>query len=283
MVMSLTPILPPLVSGLSRKEFAAFQTLIFQMTGISLSDAKQQMLVGRLARRVQALGCQSFSEYLNYLMKGKNAFELQVMINLVTTNETYFFREPKHFDFLQQRAKRHRHESKGAFRVWSAAASSGEEAYTIAMVLADTLGVHPWEVVGTDISTKVLATAQRGHYPLTRTEGIPLPLLKKYCRKGIRKQDGTLLVSKELRQRVHFKHCNLLDPLEDLGKFDVIFIRNLLIYFNLETKKKTIANVLPFLKKDGHLIVGHSESLKGVSYMLVPEMPSIYSRNCPPR
>lgn len=281
MVILSTHVLPPLVSSLSHKEFAAFQKLIFQMTGINLSDTKQQMLVGRLARRVQALGCQSFGEYFHYLMKAKNSFELQAMVNLVTTNETYFFREPKHFDFLQQRAKEHRHQSKGTFRVWSAAASSGEEAYTIAMVLADTLGKHPWEVVGTDISTKVLATAQRGHYPLTRTEGIPLELLKKYCRKGIRKQDGTLLVSKELRERVHFKHCNLLDPLEDLGKFDVIFIRNLLIYFNLETKKKTIANLLPFLKKDGYLIVGHSESLKGISQMLVPERPSIYSHNRP--
>lgn len=273
--------LPPLVTRLTRKEFASFQGLIFKMTGISLSEAKQDLLVGRLARRVQALGCHSFSAYFDYLSKGKNAAELQAMVNLVTTNETYFFREPQHFEFLQQQAAQHRREGKRAFRVWSAAASSGEEAYTVAMVLAETLGKRPWEVLGTDISTKVLATAQGGHYPMTRTEGIPLPLLKKYCRKGIRQQDGTLLVSKELRQRVQFLHCNLLAPTAVTGLFDVIFIRNLLIYFSLETKKRVIANLLPFLREGGHLIVGHSESLKGVSQALVQELPSIYRRQTP--
>jgi chemotaxis protein methyltransferase CheR len=269
------PVLPALATRLSRKEFAAFQTLIFQMTGISLSEAKQNLLVGRLARRVQALGCESFADYFAYLSKRKNAGELQAMINLVTTNETYFFREPKHFDFLQRQAKRHPR-SEGIFRSWSAAASSGEEAYTMAMVLAETLGRHPWQVVGTDISTKVLATAQGGHYPLTRTEGIPLPLLKKYCRKGIRQQDGTLLVARELRERVQFLHGNLLSPPQGLGQFNIIFLRNLLIYFNQETRKKVIANVLPFLKQGGHLIVGHSESLKGMHPALVQELPSIY-------
>jgi len=273
--------LPPLVTRLTRKEFAHFQELIFKMTGINLSEGKRNLLVGRLARRVQALGCESFGAYFDYLTKGKNAAELQAMVNLVTTNETYFFREPKHFDFLQQQAAQHRHEGKGTFRVWSAAASSGEEAYTVAMVLAETLGKRPWEVMGTDISTKVLTTAQGGHYPMARTEGIPLPLLKKYCRKGIRQQDGTLLVNKELRQRVQFLHCNLLAPTGVTGKFDVIFIRNLLIYFNIETKKKVIANLLPFLREGGHLIVGHSESLKGISSALVQELPSIYRRHAP--
>lgn len=267
--------LPALVTRLSRKEFAAFQTLIFQMTGISLSEAKQNLLVGRLARRVQALGCHSFADYFAYLSKRKNAAELQAMVNLVTTNETYFFREPKHFDFLQQRAQQHGRRQ-GPFRSWSAAASSGEEAYTMAMVLAETLGQQAWQVVGTDISTKVLATAQGGHYPLTRTEGIPLPLLKKYCRKGIRQQDGTLLVVRELRERVQFLHGNLLHPPQGLGRFDVIFLRNLLIYFNQETRRKVIANVVPFLKEGGHLVVGHSESLKGLHAALVPELPSIY-------
>lgn len=278
MAHSLCMPLPPLLTKLSGKEFTAFQTLIFQMTGISLSQAKKDLLVGRLARRVQALGCKSFAEYFDYLMKRKNAGELQAMINLVTTNETYFFREPRHFDFLQQCAAQRPRQNRDGFRVWSAAASSGEEAYTAAMVLAETLGQRPWEVVGTDISTKVLATAQGGHYPLTRTEGIPLSLLRKYCRKGIREQDGTLLVTKELRQRVQFLHCNLLAPASVTGQFDVILIRNLLIYFNLETKKKVIANLLPFLREDGYLIVGHSESLKGVTQALVQHLPSIYRR-----
>lgn len=262
--------------SISSREFSQFQKLIFDIAGISLSEAKKVLLVGRLAKRLRALGLRSFGEYFQHLSQEAQAHERQTMVDLITTNETYFFREPQHFDFL--RAKAARRARQGSFRVWSAASSSGEEAYSTAMVLADTLGLGPdsWEIVGTDISTKVLSAAHRGLYSLERTNGIPPALLKKYCLKGIMDQQGMLLVSRQLRERVQFMYCNLLQPQLIPGLFDVIFLRNVLIYFNQETKQKVIANLLPYLKRDGHLIIGHSESLHGISSALVAEQPTIY-------
>ena len=262
--------------SISSREFSQFQKLIFDIAGISLSEAKKVLLVGRLAKRLRALGLRSFGEYFQHLSQEAQAQERQTMVDLITTNETYFFREPQHFDFLREKAARCGRQ--GGFRVWSAASSSGEEAYSTAMVLADTLGLGQgsWEIVGTDISTKVLSAAHRGLYSLERTNGIPPALLKKYCLKGILDQQGMLLVARQLRERVQFMYCNLLQPQRVPGLFDVIFLRNVLIYFNQETKQKVISNLLPYLKRDGHLIIGHSESLHGISSALVAERPTIY-------
>ncbi len=259
---------------ISNAEFGMFQKLIFQIAGISITEAKKVLLVGRLSRRLKALDCLNFSQYYKHVTTGDCAAERQTMVDLLTTNETYFFREPKHFDHLRQLAASRR---KGnTFRAWSAASSSGEEAYTMAMVLAETLGNSPWEIVGTDISSRVLSKAQGGQYPLERTDGIPTHLLKKYCLKGIREQAGTLLIARELRERVTFQQSNLLQPARNLGQFDVIFLRNVMIYFESETKRKVIANLLPYLKSDGHFIVGHSESLNGLTSKLVTVAPTIY-------
>ncbi|WP_226472811.1 CheR family methyltransferase [Dechloromonas denitrificans] len=260
--------------AITKTEFAQFQKLIFQIAGISMSDAKQVLLVGRLSKRLKELDFRTFGEYFRHVTNEAEAQERQTMVDLLTTNETYFFREPKHFDFLRERAASHR--KGGTFRVWSAASSSGEEAYSMAMILAETLGDTPWEILGTDISTKVLAKAQYGQYPLERTDGIPINLLKKYCLKGLGKHAGTLLIAKELRQRVQFLHCNLMAPRHGLGQFDVIFLRNVMIYFESETKRKVIANLLPYLKRDGHFVVGHSESLNGLTNNLVLASPTIY-------
>lgn len=256
-------------------EFGQFQKLIYQLAGISLSDAKRVLLVGRLSKRLSKLGLPTFSQYYRLVTSGGQDAELQTMVDLLTTNETYFFREPKHFDFLGEQTKKHRGDT---FRVWSAASSSGEEAYSMAMVLAETLGDRPWEIVGTDISTHVLAKAKTGHYPLDRIEGIPVPLLKKYCLKGMNEHAGTLLVARELRNRVQFLQSNLMEPRKGLGQFDMIFLRNVMIYFDQETKRKVVANLLPYLKKDGHFVVGHSETLNGLSNELKAVRPTIYRR-----
>lgn len=256
-------------------EFANFQRLIFELAGISLADAKKVLLVGRLGKRLKHFGFTRFADYYKFVREKENAGELQLMIDLITTNETYFFREPKHFDFLRSCAS----PSRGTpFRVWSAASSSGEEAYSMAMVLADALGEAPWEVVGTDISTRVLRKAEQGHYSLDRISGIPPAMLKKYCLKGIREQEGTMLIVRELRQRVRFLHSNLLAPRKDIGVFDLIFLRNVMIYFDNPTKRKVVANLLPYLKRDGHLVIGHSESLFGVTDDFVALRPTIYQR-----
>jgi chemotaxis protein methyltransferase CheR len=257
-------------------EFAQFQKLIFQIAGISLSDAKKVLLVGRLTKRLKTLGFSSFGQYYRHVIDEQGKAERQIMVDLLTTNETYFFREPKHFDFLRDLALSARRN--GPFRVWSAASSTGEEAYTIAMVLAEALGNSPWEIVGTDISTQVLEKARSGHYSLERADGIPPHLLKKYCLKGLNEYAGTLLITKELRERAQFMQSNLLDPRKGMGQFDVILLRNVMIYFDNDTKRKVIANLLPYLKPDGHFIVGHSESLNGLTNDLTQLRPTIYRR-----
>ncbi len=261
--------------SISQVEFVQFQRLIFDIAGINLSDVKKTLLVGRLSKRLQHFGFLRFAEYYKHVTDKNNPAELQVMVDALTTNETFFFREPKHFDFLRKRAS----EVRGnMFRVWSAASSSGEEAYSMAMVLAEVLGNTSWEVIGTDINTCVLAKAQQGHYPLQRIDGISPALLKRYCLKGTGEQVGTLLIIKELRERVRFLQSNLMGPRKDLGFFDVIFLRNVMIYFDSDTKRKVITNLLPYLKNDGHFIVGHSESLNGLTNELVPVQPTVYQR-----
>ena len=265
-------------SPISDQEFTLFQRLIYKIAGISLSDAKKVLLVGRLARRVRACEFGSFTQYYRMLASGEHEDELQTMVDLLTTNETYFFREPKHFDFLREQIIGKR-QSAAPFRVWSAASSSGEEVYSIAMTLAETLPQNPWQVVGSDISTQVLAKAAAGHYALARTEGIAPRYMQKYCLKGVRAHAGTLLISADLRGRVSFHQINLTHPVtSEIGDFEVIFLRNVMIYFDPETKTKVVHNLLPRLKSGGYLIIGHSETLNGITDRVIAVQPTIYRK-----
>lgn len=262
--------------SISDRDFANFQRFIFDAAGITLSPSKKALVCGRLAKRVSAHGLDGYAAYFALLKKGDAPDEVQTAVDLLTTNETYFFREPKHFDLL--RAAASAHTGPGPFRVWSAASSSGEEAYSIAMVLADCLGERPFEVLGTDISTRVLARARVGHYPEQRVRQIPQNYLKKYCLKGMGDQQGTLLVDRSLRQKVRFAHANLNERLPDLGLFDVVFLRNVLIYFNGETKRQVVARVLGPLKRGGFFFIGHSESLNEVNTDVVQMAPAVYRK-----
>ncbi|MEW6612557.1 MAG: CheR family methyltransferase [Pseudomonadota bacterium] len=262
---------------LSVQEFAQFQRLIHQVAGISLSSAKMALVTGRLAKRLKHHGLSSFGEYYRLVSGAGQAGELQIMVDLLTTNETYFFREPKHFDFLKQHAAAHAGGGR-PFRVWSAASSSGEEAYSIAMTLAECLGDAPWEVLGSDISTRVLERARAGQYPLERARHIPEAWLRKYCLKGVRSQAGTFLIDQRLRSRVRFVQVNLTAPLPNLGEFDVIFLRNVMIYFDTETKRQVVQRMLPLLRPGGCFLVGHSESLHGISDGLQSVRAAIYRK-----
>lgn len=260
------------------QEFALFQRLIYKIAGISLSDSKKVLLVGRLTRRLKVYELGNFSQYYRMLATGEHPEELQTMVDLLTTNETYFFREPKHFDFLRDEIIRKR-SSPATFRVWSAASSSGEEAYSLAMVLAEHLPNTPWEIVGSDISTKVLAKAASGHYSLARTEGIPPGFMTKYCLKGVRTQAGTFMIVPELRKRTSFYQINLMNPVDpEIGDFEVIFLRNVMIYFDPPTKTKVVHNLLPRLKSGGYLIIGHSETLNGITDRVQAVLPTIYRK-----
>ena len=264
---------------LSDQEFVLFQRFIFDTAGITLPSSKKALVSGRLAKRLRDHHLSSYGEYFRMLHSGDNAAELQTAVDLLTTNETYFFRETKHFDFLRQQALAARGRT-AMFRVWSAASSSGEEAYSIAMVLADCLGSDtPWEVMGSDISTRVLRGAQRAHYPLERARNSPASYLKRLCLRGTHEYQGSLLIDRALRNRVHFRQLNLNAALPQLGSFDIVFLRNVMIYFSDATKREVVARVIATIKPGGHFLIGHSESLSDITHAVQSLAPSIYRKN----
>lgn len=261
---------------LQDNEFALFQKMIYETAGINMSPAKKALVSGRLAKRVKHYGLSSYNEYFQ-LINDASSHERQMAVDLLTTNETFFFREPRHFDFLRDNLLPTW--KTGPRRIWSAASSSGEEAYTLAMVLAEHSPTNDWEIVGTDISTRIVERARTGHYPIERAKNIPQDYLSRHCLKGTGSQEGTFLISRKLRERVSFLHANLKDDLVKLGKFDVIFLRNVLIYFDVETKRHVVSRLQRQLKPGGYLIVGHSESLNGVTSELATVMPSVYMKS----
>jgi chemotaxis protein methyltransferase CheR len=187
------------------------------------------------------------------------AEEMTRLVDRLTTNETYFFREPQHFNDLSTRLESH--PAGQEFVVWSAASSSGEEAYSTAMLMADVLGNSPWQVIGTDLSTAMVESAQRGLFTLDRARLVPPAYLKRFCLRGHGEHEGHLLIARELRERVHFQCANLMQPLPQLPMFDVIFLRNVLIYFDNDAKCAIVRRVLAQLKPGGVLYTGHAESL----------------------
>jgi chemotaxis protein methyltransferase CheR len=262
---------------LSDASFAAVTDLFHSVSGIRLGEAKRPLVVGRLQKLAQRRGFAELDSYVERLLQGGDAAEIADVIDKLTTNETYFFREPEHFqalaDLLDARPK-----SGPRFRVWSAASSSGEEAYSIAMLLADRLGLDGWEVIGTDLSTHVVELARQGLYPMERAREVPQDYLKRWCRKGHGAHAGQLLVSQELRRRVRFECANLTQDLPDLGLFDVVFLRNVLIYFDTPGKTDIVRRVLPLLKPDGRLYTGHAESIANLNLPVRSLAPAIYAR-----
>lgn len=262
---------------ITEQEFRHFQHFIYDAAGITLPPSKKTLVSGRLAKRLQQCQLDSYGDYFSLLASGKAPEEVQVAIDLLTTNETYFFREPHHFELLRDLALAARGRSE-PFRVWSAASSTGEEAFSCAMVLADCLGTGAWEVVGTDISSRVLQVAVTAHYPLERARNIPPAYLRRFCLRGCGEQEGTLLIDRPLRAHVRFRHANLNEPLPELGRFDVILLRNVMIYFSDETKRLVVSRVLMQLRHGGHFFIGHSESLNGINHEVVLRTPSVYRK-----
>lgn len=267
-----------LTAVITDAEFAQFQSFIYQQAGISMADSKKTLLIGRLGKRLRKLGIDSYGEYYRYITSGKDAAEHQRAVELLTTNETYFFREQAHFDYLRKHILPN-HPANKAFNVWSAASSTGEEIYTICMVLADELGLKGnWSVLGSDINSQVVNTARRGQYWLDRTRGLPEDYLKKYCLKGVRSQAGTFLIAPELRQHTRFEQINLNQSLPKVGKFHLIFLRNVMIYFDNHTKRQVVKRLIECLHPGGYFIVGHSESLNGITNEVQTLQPTIYRK-----
>jgi chemotaxis protein methyltransferase CheR len=265
------------MSTITDVDFAQFQHFIHDATGINLTKAKKELVTNRLAKRLKHCGVATYGEYFKLIKRGDSPLELQMAIDLLTTNETYFFREPKHFEFLRKQLKIGSRSAQPP-RVWSAAGSTGEEAYSIAMLLEDMLPGQPWEVLSSDISARVLERAQRGHYSTDRTQNIPADYLRRFCRKGQGEYEGTLLIERSLRSRLRFVRINLNAPLPQLGLFDFIFLRNVLIYFDIDTKRKVVERVLNTLRGGGWLLIGHSETLAGVNDTVEQVAPAIFRK-----
>ena len=243
---------------LKESEFKVFQRLIYEEAGIDLNDNKLLLVQSRLVKKLLEYKLGSYSEYLRLVQI--NPKEKTEMINLISTNETYFFRENEHFVFLQQLLRKE-YARISMFRVWSAAASVGAEAYSIAMVLDSVLGHDKWEVVGTDINSDVVKKARIGLYPESWIDKIPEKLRRHYCLKGKGAQEGKFLMDRHLVENLSFHEGNLLEPITIYGKFDMIFLRNVLIYFDDDTKQKVVDNVTQSLKVGGYFFISHTENL----------------------
>ena len=259
----------PLPTTLTDEECNLFSKLLLQETGIALDKTRQSFLSSRLAKRLPILNLSSYGDYYRLISQPENKAERLRVLDLLTTHETWFFREEKHFEKLRAKALEHR--GSRPFRVWSAACASGEEAHSAAMVLADVFGPasQRWELVASDISLSGLEIARHGCYPLARAKPIPHPLIRKFCLKGIHSQDGKFLVSRQLR---------LFKALPDLPLFDIIFLRNTLIYFKPTARKHILRAIEPLIALEGFLFVSHTESLQGLDAHFALVQPGIYRK-----
>lgn len=267
------------LAGVSLKdtEFNQFCELIYRIAGISMAPSKKPLVTSRLAKRLAHHKLSSYGEYFQMITSANGKAELQIAVDLLTTNETHFFREPKHFDFLRRHILHIARFGKPP-RIWSAACSTGEEPYSLAMLLDEILGNASWEIVASDLNSQVLEKARAGLYSMDRMPEIPRNYLSSYCLKGTGSQEGTLLIERRLRERVQFVQHNLIEQPPKLGQFDVILLRNVLIYFNQETKIKVVSLLLPLLRSGGYFLVGHSETLNGISNEVRLIQPAIYQK-----
>lgn len=258
------------------REFKLFQQLILQRLGIHVPEQKRTLVSNRLWKRLQARNVQHFAEYYELINRPDEHRELTQALELITTNETYFFREPRHFDFLREQILPDKR-NQAQLRIWSAACSSGEEIYSIAMLLADQRG-NGWELLGSDVNQTMLDKARNAIYHTDRAQHIPEPYRRRFCRKGTGPYAGHLRVIPELRQKIQLRRIQLHEDFPDIGRFDLVFLRNVMIYFDDTTRGEVVRRVSEVLNPGGYLFVGHAESLHGLQVNLKQVMPAIYQR-----
>lgn len=242
-------------------DFEAIRKRIFQAAGIKLGDSKRQMVYSRIVRRLRLLNLNSFHQYLSFL--DQHPDEIELFINALTTNLTSFFREPHHFQALAGMLTE-RHRQGRPIRIWCAAASTGEEPYSIAMTACQTFKslTPPVHILATDIDSQVLATARLGTYAESRVKDLDIGLKKSYLLKGKGERQGLVKVRPELTRLIRFERLNLLDSNWRVeADLDLIFCRNVMIYFDKPTQLKLLDRMVPLLAKDGYYVAGHSETI----------------------
>ena len=256
-----------------KADFKNVQQMLFKKAGINLSDAKEAMVYSRLARRIRALNLKSFNDYLAVV--GRSEAELEQFINALTTNLTSFFREPHHFTALAEYLAQH----SNVTNIWCAASSTGEEPYSIAMVVAEAFGSFktPVKIMASDIDSKVLAKAKAGVYPLASISKIPIERQKQFFHKGKGANEGKVKAVDELRQMVQFKRLNLTDQNWDVkAPLDIIFCRNVMIYFDKPTQLNVLKKMVGMLKPTGLYMAGHSENFNMHTNLVRPVGKTIY-------
>lgn len=250
---------------MSYEDFKKIKSIAYKSTGISLSDHKQNMIYGRLARRLRVLGLTRFDEYCE-LIQQQNNDELNEFVNAITTNLTAFFRENHHFEYLRDTllpSLIRSNASQRRIRIWSAGCSSGEEPHSIAMVLRSCAAIQSWDVkiLATDLDSNCVATGDAGIYNLERVESVP-SAYKKYIAKN--KKTEQVRIRDDVRSLIRFRRLNLLERWPMKGPFDLIFCRNVVIYFDAQTQKGLFDRYANILSPNGHLFIGHSENLNKV-------------------
>ena len=274
------------IQPLTEQEFSRFQKLIYSAAGIHLAPHKKALLEARLSKHIRELGLDSFDAYYKHVVTADQGDELISMLDRVSTNETRFFREPRQFEFLENqifeewRVKTASDLKPKRIRLWSAGCSSGEEPYSLAMLLLDHFPRHNgWglEILATDLSTRVLEKAHAAVWPIDKAQEIPEKYLKQYMLRGTGSQNGNMKAGPEIRSLIQFERLNLNDDLYPVtGRFDAIFCRNVLIYFDTPSRARVIERLVDRLAPTGYLFVGHAESLSGITDRVRQVMPTIY-------
>ncbi len=263
-------------------EFEFIRSLVYERSRISLGPDKRELVNARLGKRLRATNLATLEDYCQFLRSPDAEQELEDLIDVMSTNHTFFFREIAHFDFLRQRAipeAKARPDSHRRFNVWSAASSSGEEAYSIAITLLEEIPDWSWQIVGTDISHRILVKARAATYKEDAVSKLPADVVRKHFQKGFGPMEGHYRVRQNLRDRVSFHQLNLLKgepPKGDL--YEVIFCRNVMIYFDRPTQEELVARLTRHIVPGGYLFVGHAESLTNISHKLELVKPAIYRR-----
>lgn len=267
------------------EDFDRLSSFVFQQSGIKMPPIKKIMLQSRLQKRLRELKILSFKEYADFVFSDEGQKnEIVHMLDAVSTNKTDFYREPVHFDFLRDKILPDFMEKEriNTLKVWSAGCSSGEEPYTIAIILNEFRGEYPgfdYDILGTDISTKILQQANTAIYKEDRINVVPLNIKKKYFLRSKNKENKTVRVLKLLRDKIRYQRLNFMDTSYNVADiFDVIFCRNVLIYFNRETQEQVLNRLCQKLKSGGYLFIGHSESILGMNLPLKQIKPTIYER-----
>jgi chemotaxis protein methyltransferase CheR len=268
---------------LDNKDFLRLSEFITREFGIKIPAVKKPMLQSRLQKRLKDLGYNNFTDYVNYLFSEQGLEEEVIhMIDIVSTNKTDFFRENSHFDYLLHTVLPDCYPAgtKASLKVWSAGCSSGEEAYTLAIVLSEYKEKNPlidFSVFATDISARMLRTANAAIYREDRTDNIPMGLKMKYFLRSKNREEKKIRIIPELREKVIFSRLNLADDCHSTPfVFDIVFCRNVLIYFDRKVQEKIILKLCSNIRKDGYLFLGHSESIAGLNLPLRHVIPTVY-------